>query len=225
MKTTTKTSAKKTNILALKGAQATKAFLANKDTEDFAKALKKIDEEYEPVHVFKAENFTVLDVDMPVTYTMFADVDDCVTMFTDYLSSGEIVIDDDTTLLDAIREFIESRSDELPVYETEDEYRTSRAYHPEDFFPALCDGAWEHTDEIEQLLDKSHVQSTDCCEANDGSRLDMWCDTVVDNNVKYNVTVYVPEEEYEKHPGCDKDGNLLDWEHYQVDVHFRGFVD
>lgn len=120
------------STLELKGEEATKAFLSDSASEDWADAITKLDEEYGPVHTFKAEEFCDLDEDMDVTYAMFAKVDDSLTMFVDQLRDGSYVIDDDSTLLEAIHDYLDNRADELPNFE-KDGPRVATEYYPEDF--------------------------------------------------------------------------------------------
>lgn len=123
------------STLELKGEEATKAFLDNNDSADWFDAIAKLDEEYGPIHTFKAEEFSDLDEDMDVTYAMFAKVDDSLNMFVDQLRDGSYVIDDDSTLLEAIHDYLDHRADELPNFEPDDEFhqRLSNEYYPEDF--------------------------------------------------------------------------------------------
>lgn len=120
------------STLELKGEEATKAFLENKDSADWFDAISKIDEEYGPVHTFKAEEFSDLDEDMDVTYAMFAKVDDSLNMFVDQLRDRSYVIDDDSTLLEAIHDYLDNRAEELPDFEKEGQ-RLANEYYPEDF--------------------------------------------------------------------------------------------
>jgi len=121
------------STLELKGEEATKTFLENNDRrEDWAEAIAKIDEEYGPVHTFKAEEFSDLDEDMDVTYAMFAKVDDSLNMFVDELRDRYYVIDDDSTLLEAIHDYLDRRASELPDFEKEGQ-RLATEYYPEEF--------------------------------------------------------------------------------------------
>lgn len=120
------------STLELKGEEATKAFLSDSASEDWNDALTKLDEEYGPVHTFKASEFSDLDEDMDVTYEMFAKVDDSLTLFIDRLCDGSLEIDEDTTLYEAIHDFLDRRASELPDFEKEGA-RLANEYYPEDF--------------------------------------------------------------------------------------------
>ena len=230
---TRKTSKKQLEkILALTGTKASEAFLkeyeknAAKDIMEYVCA--QLDEKYEPQHTFWKREFILLDEDMPVTYAMYNKVDDSSSIIASKLDYDSDTIADDETLFHYIKRSLDSRMDGLPTRDGETG-SSSLSYGPKDFFNALCDGEWHHTAEMDKILEKCYVEWVADSESVSGSLLHEFFGTVEVDNVVYRVTYYVPDEagkeEAENRGDTSVDLGNLDWDKFQIDIHFGGFVD
>lgn len=158
-------------ILALKGTEATKAF-ADAYRKDNGKELMayvcaKLDEKYEPQHVFEADEFDCLVKDMEVTYSLYNLVDDTA----DLIANDEI--DEDTTLAEYIEAKLDARMNFLPRWQEQCDIEAA-GYGPMDFIKALT----------------ALCKDAECVGENKEEEVDNWFGTVELNGTKYGIDFY-----------------------------------
>ena len=165
-------------ILALKGTEASKAFadayLQDKGKELMAYVCAKLDEKYEPQHVFEADEFDCLIKDMEVTYSLYNLVDDTA----DLIANEEI--GEDTTLAEHIEAKLDSRMKFLPRWQEQCDTEAA-GYGPLNFIKALT----------------ALCKDAECVGQDDKAEVDHWFGTVELNGTKYGIDYYFGQSRIE----------------------------
>ena len=159
------------NILALKGTEATKAFadayLKDNGKELMSYVCAKLDEKYEPQHVFEADEFDCLVKDFEVTYSLYNLVDDTA----DLIANGEI--DEDTTLSEYIEAKLDDRMNFWPRWQEQCDIEAA-GYGPMDFIKAL----------------RPLCKNAECVSQDNKAEVDNWFGTVELNGTTYGIDFY-----------------------------------